>query len=91
MARPIVALLTDFGLTDHYVGAMKGVLLGLCPDAVLVDVTHGIPPHDVLTGAIELAAAWRFFPAGTIFLVVVDPGVGSARRGIAAEDTRAGT
>jgi S-adenosylmethionine hydrolase len=85
MARPIVALLTDFGLTDHYVGAMKGVLLGLCPDAVLVDVTHDIPPHDVLTGAIELAAVWRFFPAGTIFLVVVDPGVGSARRGIAVE------
>jgi S-adenosyl-L-methionine hydrolase (adenosine-forming) len=85
MARPIVALLTDFGLTDHYVGAMKGVLLGLCPDAVLVDITHDIPPHDVVTGAIELAATWRFFPAGTIFLVVVDPGVGSARRGIAVE------
>ena len=59
MARPIVALLTDFGLTDHYVGAMKGVLLGLCPDAVLVDVTHDIPPHDVLMGAIELAAVQR--------------------------------
>jgi S-adenosyl-L-methionine hydrolase (adenosine-forming) len=85
MARPIVALLTDFGLTDHYVGAMKGVLLGLCPDAVLVDITHDIPPHDVVTGAIELAATWRFFPSGTIFLVVVDPGVGSARRGIAVE------
>jgi S-adenosylmethionine hydrolase len=85
MARPIVALLSDFGLTDHYVGAMKGVLLGLCPDAVLVDLTHDIPPHDVLAGAIELAAVWRFFPAGTIFLAVVDPGVGSARRGIAVE------
>jgi S-adenosyl-L-methionine hydrolase (adenosine-forming) len=85
MARPIVALLTDFGLTDHYVGAMKGVLLGICPDAALVDLTHDIPPHDVLTGAIELAAAWRFFPPGTIFLVVVDPGVGSGRRGLAAE------
>jgi S-adenosylmethionine hydrolase len=85
MARPIVALLTDFGTADHYVGAMKGVVLGLCPDVTLVDITHDIPPHDILTGAIELAAACRFFPAGTIFLVVVDPGVGSARRAIALE------
>ena len=64
---------------------MKGVILGICPDVTLVDVTHDIAPHDVLDGALELAAAYRFFPAGTIFLAVVDPGVGSARRGIAAE------
>src|SRR5919206_456647 len=64
---------------------MKGVVLGICPDATLVDISHEVPPHDVVAGALELAASYRFFPAGTIFLVVVDPGVGSARRGIAAE------
>jgi S-adenosylmethionine hydrolase len=85
VARPLVALLTDFGSRDHYAGAMKGVALGLCPDATLVDITHDIPPHDVLGGALELAAAYKYFPAGTIFLVVVDPGVGSQRHGIAAE------
>src|SRR6266705_4817807 len=85
MARPVIALLTDFGSRDHYAGTMKGVALGICPDATLVDITHDVPPHDVLAGALELAAAYRYFPAGTIFLVVVDPGVGSTRRGIAAE------
>jgi S-adenosylmethionine hydrolase len=85
MSRPIVALLSDFGTKDHYVGTMKGVLLGICPDASLVDISHEVPPHDVLAGALELAAAYRYFPSGTVFLVVVDPGVGSSRRGIAAE------
>src|SRR5260370_25418726 len=85
MARPIIALLTDFGLRDHYAGTMKGVALGICPDATLVDISHEIPPHDVLTGALELAACYRYFPTGTVFLVVVDPGVGSSRRGIAAD------
>ena len=60
-------------------------MLGICPDVTLVDITHDVPPHDVLDGAFQLAAACRYFPAGTIFLAVVDPGVGSARRGIAAE------
>jgi S-adenosylmethionine hydrolase len=83
--KPVIALLSDFGSRDHYVGTMKGVILGICPDVTLVDITHDITPHDVLDGALELAAAYRFFPAGTIFLAVVDPGVGSARRGIAAE------
>src|SRR5213076_1651706 len=64
---------------------MKGVVLGICPDATLVDISHDIPPHDVLAGALELAAAYRYFPAGTIFVAVVDPGVGSARRGLAAD------
>ena len=77
MARPVVALLTDFGTRDHYAGTMKGVVLGICPDATLVDITHDIPPHDLLTATLELAASYRYFPAGTIFLVVVDPGVGS--------------
>src|SRR4029079_207107 len=85
MSRPIIALLTDFGTSDHYAGTMKGVVLGLCPDATLVDISHDIPPHDVLTDSIELAACYKYFPAGTIFLVVVDPGVGSARRGLVAE------
>jgi S-adenosylmethionine hydrolase len=82
MARPIIALLTDFGTASHYAGTMKGVVLGLCPDVTLVDITHDVPPHDVLTGALELAASYKYFPAGTIFLAVVDPGVGSARRGL---------
>src|ERR1700750_651257 len=85
MARPVIALLTDFGTRDHYAGTMKGVALGICPDAALVDISHDIPAHDILTGALELAAAYRSFPDGTFFLVVVDPGVGSARRAFAAE------
>ena len=83
--RPVIALLTDFGTADHYAGTMKGVMLGICPEASLVDITHGIAPHDVLAGALQLAAAYKYFPAGTIFLAIVDPGVGSSRRGIAVE------
>jgi S-adenosyl-L-methionine hydrolase (adenosine-forming) len=83
--RPVIALVTDFGTRDHYAGTMKGVILGICPDATVVDITHDIPPHDVTAGALELAAAFRYFPAGTIFVAVVDPGVGSARRGFAAD------
>lgn len=85
MARPVIALLTDFGTRDHYAGTMKGVTLGICPDVTLVDISHDVAAHDVLGGALELVAAYRYFPVGTIFLVVVDPGVGSMRRGIAAE------
>ena len=85
MSRVIIALLTDFGLRDHYVGAMKGVILGICPDATLVDISHDVPPHDVLAASLELSAVYRLFPSGTIFLVVVDPGVGSKRRGLAVE------
>ncbi|HSK08659.1 MAG TPA: SAM-dependent chlorinase/fluorinase [Vicinamibacterales bacterium] len=83
--RPVVALLTDFGVRDHYAGTMKGVVLGICPDTTLVDISHDVPPHDLRTAALELAASYRFFPAGTVFLVVVDPGVGSGRRPLAAE------
>jgi len=85
MGRPVVALLSDFGLRDHYAGTMKGVILSICPDATLVDITHDVPPHDVLAGALELVAAYRYFPAGSVFVAVVDPGVGSTRRGIAAD------
>jgi S-adenosylmethionine hydrolase len=85
MAHPVIALLTDFGTRDHYAGAMRGVALGICPGVTLADITHDVQPQDVLGGALELAAAFKYFPAGTVFLAVVDPGVGSARRGIAAE------
>ena len=85
MARPVVALLSDFGTRDHYAGTMRGVILGICPDATLVDVTHDIEPHDIQAASLELAAACPYFPAGSVFLVVVDPGVGSSRRGLAAD------
>jgi S-adenosylmethionine hydrolase len=83
--RPVIALLSDFGTRDHYAGTMKGVVIGICPDVTLIDITHDITPHDVVEGALQLAASYRFFPPGTIFLAIVDPGVGSSRRGIAAE------
>jgi len=85
MAKPTVAFLSDFGTRDHYAGVMKGVVLSICPDAVLVDVSHDLPAHDIPFASLELAATYKYFPAGTIFVVVVDPGVGSARRGIAAD------
>jgi S-adenosylmethionine hydrolase len=80
---PVVTLTTDFGLRDPFVGIMKGVILGICPDARLVDLTHDVAPHDVLEAALALEASLPFFPAGTVHLVVVDPGVGSARRALA--------
>lgn len=79
----IITLTTDFGTTDGYVGAMKGVILGLAPNATLVDISHDVPPQDVRHGARILATAAPFFPPGVIHVAVVDPGVGSARRGIA--------
>jgi S-adenosylmethionine hydrolase len=85
---PVVALLTDFGLLDHYVGAMKGAILCVCPEATIVDVTHEVPAHDVAAGALALDAAYRHFPDGTAFAAVVDPGVGSERRPIAARAGR---
>jgi len=85
MSRPVLALLTDFGLRDHYVGSMKAAALSVCPDLTLVDITHDIAPHDVLEGALQLAACYRYFPVGTVFVAVVDPGVGSTRRGMAAD------
>lgn len=82
---PVVALLTDFGSQDHYVGSLKGAILSVCRDATLVDIAHEVPVHDVAAGAFALAAAWRDFPEGTIFLAVVDPGVGTARRALALQ------
>ena len=80
---PVIALLTDFGLQDPYVGAMKGAILSVCPQATLVDVLHDVPAHDVAAGALALDAAYRHFPGGTVFVAVVDPGVGSRRRPVA--------
>jgi S-adenosyl-L-methionine hydrolase (adenosine-forming) len=88
VARPIIALITDFGLRDHYVGSMKGAILGICEDAAIIDITHEVPAHDVQAGAAALAASFLDFPEGTVFVAVVDPGVGSARRGLAAEAGR---
>src|SRR5437762_2205621 len=83
--RPIVTLTTDFGTSDFYVAAMKAVLLRACPDARLIDVTHGVPRHDILCGSITLERAVDGFPAGTTHLAVVDPGVGTNRRLLVAQ------
>jgi hypothetical protein len=83
--RPIVALLSDFGVQDHYVGAMKGAVLAACPEATLVDLAHELPVHDIEAGAFALVASFRAFPGGTVFVAVVDPGVGTPRRGLAIE------
>lgn len=82
---PIITLTTDFGLHDPFVGVMKGVILGIAPAAVIVDLTHDVPPQDILAGALALEAALPYFPPDTIHVAVVDPGVGSDRRAIAAE------
>ena len=80
----LAALLTDFGTDDVYVGVMKAVLLGICPSARIVDLTHAIPPQDVRLGALALADAAPYLPAGAVAVAVVDPGVGSARAALAA-------
>jgi S-adenosylmethionine hydrolase len=79
----LITLTTDFGLRDPFVGIMKGVMLSICPSARLVDLTHEIPPQDILSAGLALEAAAPFFPAGTVHLAVVDPGVGTGRRAIA--------
>lgn len=84
----LVTLLSDFGHKDPYVGIMKGVMLGICPDLQLVDLTHQVAPQDIQEGAFQLVGACRWFPEGTIHLAVVDPGVGSSRRGIAARGNK---
>ena len=81
----VVTLTTDFGTADGYVGEMKGVLLSLAGDVQIVDITHDIPPQDIELARLTVARMWRRFPAGTIHLVVVDPGVGSARAALAVE------
>jgi len=86
---PILTLLTDFGLDDYYVAAVKGVILSLAPGTILVDLCHSVPPGDVELAGHLLAAAAPRFPPGTVHLAVVDPGVGSARRLLLAEGAEA--
>src|SRR5690348_2761518 len=85
MPRPIVTLTTDFGLADHFVGTMKGVILGICPQAQIVDISHEVAPFAIAEGAYLVAQAYRYFPKKTVHVVVVDPGVGSGRRAILVE------
>lgn len=84
-----ITLLTDFGVSDNYVGIMKGVILGINPHAIVIDITHDVPPQDVWAAAYLLATAHPYFPAGTVHVAVVDPGVGTERRAIAVETERA--
>jgi S-adenosylmethionine hydrolase len=86
MAEPrVVTFTTDFGMQDPFVGIMHGVVLNIHPETTVVDVSHAVPSYDVLDGAWTIAQAYRFFPPRTVHVVVVDPGVGSARRPILAE------
>ena len=85
MTRPILTLTSDFGTADHYAGTMKGVILRICPQAQIVDITHDIAPFAIAEGAYSIAQAWRYFPEKTVHVVVVDPGVGTARRPILVE------
>jgi S-adenosylmethionine hydrolase len=78
--RPVITLTTDFGLTDPFVGVMKGVIADICPAAHVIDITHGVKAFDVLEGALAIWQAWRYFPAETVHVIVVDPGVGSSRQ-----------
>src|SRR6516164_7595905 len=80
----IITLTTDFGLSDPFVGIMKGVILGIAPDAQIVDISHDIRSYDIIEGAFLIDSTYRYFPEETVHVVVVDPGVGSARRPIAA-------
>jgi len=82
LPQPIITLTTDFGLNDHFVGAMKGVMLQTAPDAQIVDISHAVQPFDILDGALTISQAYSYFPSGTVHMVIVDPGVGTARRPI---------
>jgi len=80
LARSIITLTTDFGSADHLAGTMKGVILNINPDAEIADITHHVLPYDLLDGALVIGQAYKYFPAKTIHVVVVDPGVGTERR-----------
>ena len=88
MGKKIIALLTDFGLKDYFVASLKGVILSINPEVSLVDITHDLPDYGRPAAAFILMACYRFFPAGTIFLTVVDPGVGSERHLLLARSER---
>jgi S-adenosylmethionine hydrolase len=83
--RPLITLTTDFGTTDHYVGTMKCVIAGICPEASIVDITHEIAPADLVSAAYAVSQSAPFSPPGSIHVIVVDPGVGTARRAIALQ------
>jgi S-adenosylmethionine hydrolase len=85
MPKPIITLTTDFGHSDHYVGTMKGVILGICPQAQIVDISHEVAAFAIAEGAYLISQAYRYFPKKTVHVVVVDPGVGSERRPVVAE------
>src|SRR5580704_17579415 len=85
MTRPLITLTTDFGLSDHYVGTMKGVILKICPAARIVDISHGVGSFEIPEAAFTLSQAYAYFPRGAVPLVVVDPGVGTSRRPILAQ------
>lgn len=87
-ALPLITLLTDFGTKDHFVASMKGVILSINPDARIIDITHDIEPFRIADAASCLRACYRTFPAGTVHVAVVDPGVGSSRRPILATTSR---
>lgn len=82
--RPIITLTTDFGINDHFVGSVKGVILDIVPEAAIVDISHAVQAYDVLDGALAISQAYSYFPTGTVHMVVVDPGVGTNRRPIIA-------
>lgn len=84
----LITLLTDFGTRDEYVGVMKGVIAGINPNVRIVDISHHIEPQNIIHGALMLAAAYPYFPAGTVHVAIVDPGVGGMRRILAAEYNR---
>jgi S-adenosylmethionine hydrolase len=86
--RPIITLTTDFGLSDHFVGTVKGVILAIVPEVEIVDISHSVQAFDVLDGALTIAQSYSYFPTGTVHLVVVDPGVGTARRPILVTSDR---
>jgi S-adenosylmethionine hydrolase len=86
--RPIITLTTDFGSNDHFVGAMKGVILDIVPEAQIVDICHSVQAFDVLDGALTISQAYSYFPTRTVHVVVVDPGVGTARRPIVASSDK---
>ena len=84
--RPIIALLTDFGVRDWFVASMKGVIKGIAPASEIIDIAHEVEPHNIASASFILQSCFRDFPEGTVFCAVVDPGVGSARRRLAATD-----
>jgi S-adenosylmethionine hydrolase len=83
MPHAPIALMTDFGTDDTYVGVMKGVITGIAPGSTIIDVTHAIPPGNIRQAAFRLWQSVRYFPKGTVFILVIDPGVGTARRPVA--------